>query len=189
MNILRKWLTRIATASFVLVAVAIVGLLVYQRFSDGPTGPLAGGPFKAGEIVEQPVADWAELEGSFEFELVGPGRSRTAGGVLVDDQLYITCDLGFVWSRLPAGTERNILRAIWWFKTWHKDAQEDGRIRIRKDGRIHTANIERIEDPVVVEALKTALEAEAREYFAPNELGPRPQVAPNDIWFFRVSQG
>jgi len=188
MHKLRTWFTRIALGLTVMVGVGIVGLIVYQQISDGPTGPLMGGTFSSGEIVETPVEDWLELEGDFEFELVGQGSSRTAGGILVDGDLYITCDLGFIWSRLPSGFQRNILNLIWVFKTWHEDALLDGRIRIRKDGRIHTATIEHIEDPQLIEALKISLEDLASEYFKPEGLGPRPTQEPNDIWFFRVKQ-
>jgi len=158
MRTLKTWLTRIALGLTAMVVVGLVVLIVYQRISDGPTGPLTGGVFSSGEIVEAPVEDWSELEGDFEFELVGQSSSRTAGGILVDGELYITCDLGFIWSRLPSGFSRNMLNLIWVFKTWHKKALLDGRIRIRKDGRIHTATIEHVEDPRVIEALKISLE-------------------------------
>ena len=150
--------------------------------------PLAGGPFKSGEQVTSPVVDWSLLAGDFEFELVAEQSARTAGGLLVDGDLYIPCDLGFVWSRLPQGISRNVLHVIWWFKTWHEKALQDGRVRIRKNGKVYPVTIERVQDPELVEQLKIVLEEEAREFFAPNPLGPRPQQAPNDIWFFRVSQ-
>ena len=142
---------------------------------------------RSGDVMAAPVHNWSLLEGDFEFELVGQQRSRTAGGIMLDGELYITCDLGFIWARLPAGTSRNILHTIWLFKTWHHRAVEDGRIRIRKDGRVYSANVQRVEDPAIVEQLKGAIETAAAEFFAPNPLGPRPAEPPNDIWFFRVS--
>ncbi len=186
MHKIKTWLTRIALGLTVMVVVGLVGLRVYQQISNGPTGPLMGGSFSSGEIVETPVEDWSELEGNFEFELVGQNSSRTAGGILVDGDLYITCDLGFIWSRSPPGFRRNIANLIWVLKTWHEEALLDGRIRIRKDGRIHTATIERVEDPQLIEALKISLED--MDYFKPEGLGPRPTQEPNDIWFFRVRQ-
>ncbi len=186
MDKLKLWLTRSLAGIAVLFGIAVVSLLVYQQFSDGPTGPLTGGSFRSGELVTTPVNDLSVLEGDFEFELVNQGTSRTAGGVLVDGNLYITCDLGFVWARLPSGMQRNVLHTIWAFKTWHKRAVEDGRIRIRKDGRIYNAMVQRVEDPALTEELKVALEQLAGEFFGPEGLGPRPVVAPNDIWFFRV---
>jgi len=188
MHNIKTWLTRIALGLTATIGVVLVGLLVYQQISDGPTGPLMGGTFSSGEIVEFPVEDWSKLEGDFEFELVGPGSSRTAGGILVDGNLYISCDLGFIWSRIPSGFQRNILNVIWIFKTWHEEALLDGRIRIRKDGRIHSATLEHVKDPHLIEALKVSLEDMASEYFEPEGLGSRPAQEPNDIWFFRVSQ-
>lgn len=185
---LQAWLKRSLLGLAGIVVVGLVSLLIYQRISDGPTGPLMGGSFSSGEVVEAPVEDWSAMAGDFEFELVGQGSSRTAGGILVDGNLYITCDLGFIWSRLPAGFQRNILNLIWVFKTWHKDALLDGRIRIRKDGRIHAATLELVEDPQLIEALKVSLEDLASKFFEPEGLGPRPSKEPNDIWFFRVNQ-
>ncbi len=187
MQNIKIWIRRIALSLGILIVTAITSILVYQRTSDGPTGPLTGGSFSSGELAATPVSDWSVLEGDFEFELVGQASSRTAGGLLLDGNLYISCDLGFVWSRLPPGTERNLLHLIWRFKTWHQHASLDGRIRIRKDGLIYTATMARVEDPELIERLKNALEVLAGEYFGPQGLGPRPLKEPNDIWFFRVN--
>lgn len=185
---IRVWVGRSALGLGALVLAGIITLLIYQRISDGPTGPLPGGPFTSGNLVSAPVTDWSPLEGDFEFELVGEQSSRTAGGLLVDGNLYISCDLGFIWSRLPEGLGRNVMHIIWWFKTWHGKALADGRVRIRKDGNIYPVTIERVTNPQQLELLKNNLEDLAAEFFAPNELGPRPVDPPNDIWFFRVSQ-
>ena len=166
----------------------LVSLLIYQRTSDGPTGPLPGGPFTSGNLVSSPVTDWSPLEGDFEFELVGEQSSRTAGGLLVEDNLYISCDLGFIWARLPDGLPKNLLHIIWWFKNWHEKALVDGRVRIRKDSVIYPVTIERVTDPQLLERLKSTLEVEAEKFFGANELGPRPVEPPNDIWFFQVRQ-
>ena len=81
-----------------------------------------------------------------------------------------------------------MLKVIWWFKNWHNKATEDGRVRIRKAGRIYPVTIERVVDPALIEALKTTVEAEAAAYFAPIEFAPRSPQPPNDMWFFRVTQ-
>jgi hypothetical protein len=185
---IRIWLGRIALGMGALILAGIVSLLTYQRFSDGPTGPLPGGPFTSGEVVSAPVTDWAPLAGDFEFELVGEKSSRTAGGLLVDGNLYISCDLGFIWARLPDGLPKNMLHTIWWFKTWHEKALSDGRVRIRKDGRIYSGDIERVQDPQRLAQLKRVLEDEAAKFFGPDALGPPAEQPPNDIWFFRVRQ-
>ncbi|NKC01289.1 MAG: hypothetical protein GKR90_22710 [Pseudomonadales bacterium] len=186
MNKLKTWLSRIGLGLTIMVFVVLVGLLVFQQVSNGPMGPLMGGTFRSGEVIETPVEDWSELEGSFEFELVGQNSSRNAGGIVVAGDLYITCDLGFIWSRSPPGLRRNIAKLIFMLKTWHEEALLDGRIRIRKDGRIHSGTVERVKDPQLIEELKNSLED--MDYFKPEGLGPRPTREPNDIWFFRVRQ-
>ena len=183
----QKWIRRVAATLGAVLIVGVLGMLTYQRISDGPTGPLTGGPFRTGEQVPAPIDSWDTLEGDFEFELVGARSSRTAGGILLDDALYITCDLGFIWNRLPAGTGRNILHIIWWFKTWHENAQLDGRIRIRKDGKIYPANIVLVTDLNNIQRLKRSMEDLAKEFFAPNQMGPRPKQEPNEVLFFRVT--
>jgi len=188
MSTAKKWALRLLLGVVAALIVGLMALLIYQSLSDGPSGPLAGGPFKTGEEIEARIENWALLEGEFEFELVSQKSSRTAGGVLFGGDLYITCDLGFVWSRLPSGIERKTLYVIWLFKTWHKRAVADNRIRIRKNGRIYRANIDLVKDPMTIAGLKDELEKLASEYFQPAGLGPRPEQPPSDIWFFRVRQ-
>ena len=181
-----KWVKWLVSMVVGLIVLSVIGILIAQRVSDGPMGPLTGSSFTSGEWVNEPPQDWSVLNGDFEFELVGEGTSRTAGGVMLGDQVYITCDLGFIWSRLPDGLARNMLHVIWWFKDWHLKAEQDGRVVIRKDGRLYPVMITRVQDPEVIEGLKVTLEELAAGYFAPTELGPRPTEAPNDIWFFSV---
>ncbi|XOV84140.1 MAG: hypothetical protein ACFHXK_03270 [bacterium] len=185
---IRAWIGRGLFGVATCLVLAIVCVLVYQQISDGPAGPLPGGPFSSGTLISTPVTDWSPLEGGFEFELVEQQSSRTAGGILLDGNLYISCDLGFIWARLPEGLPKNMLHVIWWFKNWHEKALLDGRVRIRKDGKIYPVTIERVTDLQLLENLKSALEAEAETFFSPNALGPRPMQSPNDIWFFRVRQ-
>ncbi len=170
-----------------VVVVAIVGLLIAQRVSDGPMmGFIQGGPFKTGEIVETPVQDWSfAADQEFEFELVGPGTSRTAGVVMHDGVGYISCDLGFLWNRLE-GSSTSVLRLIYLFKTWHHDAEEDGRAVIRVGGKRYPVYLERVTDPALVDELKTQMEALAAGYLGTGPLPPPPPEPPNDIWFFRV---
>ncbi len=186
MQKISRWMLRLLLVGAGLIVVLIAGIMIYQPFSDGPNGPLAGGEFRTGEPTQ--IHDWSDLDGDFEFELVGQGTSRTAGGITLDGQLYISCDLGFVWSRLPSGVARHMLHVIWIFKDWHHDALQDGRIRIRKNGRIYDAHIELEQNPEVIEGLKVRIETLAADFFAPNEIGPRPTQEPNDIWFFKVTQ-
>ena len=174
---------RVMIITFAVLLGIWIAILVYQRFSDGPTGPLTGGPFRSGEPGSLKGLD--ELDGDFEFELSGFGTTRTAGGIVVDDSLYITCDLGFLWNRLPFGVPRYMLHVIWWFKDWHEKAQLDGRVRIRKRDQVYSGNILLVEDQEKIAALKTALEGRAKKYLG-GEIGPRPAETPNDVLFFSV---
>jgi len=169
-----------------LIVVAVVGLLIAQRVSDGPMmGFIQGGPFESGELVDTPVSDWSfAANQEFEFELVGPGTSRTAGVVMHDGVGYISCDLGFIWNRLEDAST-SVLRLIYLFKTWHHDAEADGRAVIRVGGKRYPVYLERVTDSTLVGALKAQMEELAAGYLGAT-LGPPPAEPPNDIWFFRV---
>ena len=102
-----------------------------------------------------------------------------------EGKAYMTCDLGFMWNRLE-GQQRLILQLIYVFKDWHRNAVEDGRARLRIDGKIYKADFVKVEDPELEGVLRSKLEELARELFAPAELGPPPEEEPNDVWFFRM---
>jgi hypothetical protein len=168
-----------------LVVVAIVALLIAQRVSDGPMGFVQGGPFKTGEWVTTPIEDWSfAANREVAFELVKPGTSRTAGVVMHDGVGYISCDLGFLWNRLP-GASTSVLRLIYLFKTWHHEAEADGHAVIRVDGKRYPVYLVRVTDPTLVGELKTEMEGLAAGYLG-TTLPPPPAEPPNDIWFFRV---
>lgn len=168
-----------------VVIVAAGALLIAQRVSDGPMSFVQGGPFETGEWVETPVDDWGfAADKELEFELAGPGTSRTAGVMMHDGVGYITCDLGYIWNRLE-GASTSILRLIYLFKTWHHDAEADGRAVIRVDGKRYPVHLVRVTEPGLVTELKAQLETLAASYFG-GPLPPPPAEEPNDIWFFRI---
>ena len=104
-----RWLGRSAIAFVILVTVLIAAVLIAQRVSDGPMGPLQGGSFRSGELIPGPVANWSFVEqatGLPEIELVAPQTSRIAGLMLNEGKLYIPCDLGFMASREVCGATR-----------------------------------------------------------------------------------
>ena len=182
--VILKWFAGGVTA---LAVLAVIGLLIAQRVSDGPMAFVQGGPFTTGEVVEEKVTDWSfAVDREIEFELVGFGTSRIAGFIMLDGVAYMTCDLGFIWNRLEPGVGRTLLNLIYIFKDWHLDAVADGRARLRIDGEtIYNTQFVKVEDPETIEALKVRIEALAAEYFG-GEIGPRPAESPNDIWFFRM---
>lgn len=181
-----KFVKYFAAALLILIIATILSILVIQRFSDGPIEPMQGGPFKTGEVITEPVTDWSFAAGrNVEFELVGPGTSRVAGFIMHDGQAYMTCDLGFIWNRFEDSSQRRILQTLYIFKRWHKDAQEDGRARIRTEGRIYPTYFVKVTDPELNSALRGKLEALAQEYFS-TPLPPAPVQPPDDVWFFRM---
>lgn len=61
----------------------------------------------------------------------------------------------------------------------------DGPVEFLQGGSFKTEFV-KVEDPELISALKAKLEDLAREFVAPQELGPPPAEPPNDIWFFRM---
>ncbi len=186
-----RWLGRSAIAFAILVIVLIVAVLIAQRVSDGPMGPLQGGSFRSGELVPGPVANWLFVEqttGMPEIELVAPQTSRIAGLMLNDGQLYIPCDLGFMANRSwGSSTTLWFGRAMSVLKRWHIDAVEDGRVVIRLDGKRYGGQVTKVIDPDLVAALRAQVEQMAKDFGGLESLPPAPTEEPNDIWFFHVA--
>ncbi len=186
MNTTITWLRYILIGFAILVLALIASVLIAQRVSDGPMGPLQGGSFETGEFVTAAVDDWSFADGKdLEFELVGTGTSRLTGLMVHNGDLYIPCDLGFMWGRFE-GRTRFILNTIYVFKTWHLKAEKDGRVVLRIDGKRYEGYAVKVTDPTLVASLKAQLEEMARGWLAPAILAPAPTEGPRDIWFFRV---
>ena len=182
-----RWLRYLGIAVVGLVTLLATGVLVWQKASDGPYGPVQGGSFETGEIVSEPVTDWslpAEGVGEIQFELVGFGTARTTGAMIHDGEFYIPCDLGYMWGRFE-GRTRFILNVLYVFKHWHTDAEEDGRAILRIDGKLYPGELVRVTDPVLDGTLRHEIETMAERWIAPAVLAPAPTEPPNDIWFFR----
>jgi hypothetical protein len=121
-----------------------------------------------------------------ELELSGPGTSRWVGIMQREGELFVPCDLGFMWGRF-SGTQRHVLHLIYVFKHWHEDALSDGRAVLRIDGTRYAGQAERVTDPALVAALRAQLEEMGRQWVAPEPLAPPPSEGPRDIWFFRIT--
>ena len=143
----------------------------------------------AGELVTERPVDWnaalPEGLGEIELQLVSTGKSRITGAFVHDGELYIPCDLGFIWRRVPDPSSRRILHTIWLFKDWHERAAEDGRAMLRVDGKRYEATLTRFEDPELEAVFRARLEAAAGEYFGGD--GIRPGGDPKLMWFFKVT--
>jgi hypothetical protein len=185
---LLRWLG-IALGALVATFVALViGIGVLARFSDGPIGPFPGGPLLAGSLVSERDVDWSFLEegeGTVEFQLVEPPRSRTVGTLVHEGQLYVPCDLGFFWRRAPFPV-RGMLFVMSVFKRWHEEALRDGRVVLRTDGKRYERQAVRVTDPELFATLSSQMQAGAAEAFQePAERWNLPPD-PDAIWFFRM---
>lgn len=195
----RRWLriSLISVAAAVVLGYAAFKVLQYR--SDGPLNAMVpGGPLRAGELVARTDIDWARELGAaarcddddcpydpVELQLENPPLSRYTGIMVHAGELYVPCDLGYMWGRFD-GTQRRVLQLIYLFKTWHQDALADGRAVLRINGRRYERQAVRVTDPARVDALKRQLEDMARVWVAPEPLAPAPTDGPRDIWFFRM---
>jgi hypothetical protein len=183
MRILRN----LSIAVAVLVVLLVAAVLVVQRVSDGPLGPISGGPLRSGELVTERDVDWSVANGrTIELQLVEPPGSRVTGAMVHEGQLYVPCDLGFLWRRVPSTRFRWILATIYRFKHWHEDALRDGRVVLRVAGKRYERQAVRVTDPELLTTLRAKLEAGAREFFAPQGGLLGVPGDPEAIWFFRI---
>lgn len=188
----RRW-GFVARVIGLVVLVLIGGVFIAQRVSDGPLNAmLPGGPLRAGTLASNDaslakhlVTRSADTMDPIELQLVDPPTSRYTGIMLHDGQVYVPCDLGYMWGRFE-GRQRTMLHVIYLFKDWHEDALEDGRVVVRVDGVRYEGQAVRVTNPVLDAALRAQLETMAARFVAPDPLPPAPTEPPNDIWFFRI---
>lgn len=152
-----RWLLR----GLAVLVIALLVVAVLARRSDGPLGPLAGGPLVAGEPVSEPV-DWAFVEDvdTVELQLLEPPRSRTVWVVLHEGAAYIPCGLpGF---------------RLW--KQWPHEAVEDGRAVLRSEGRLYRGSLVKVEDAALH---RTVADLVAAKY------GVDAEFDTETLWLFR----
>ncbi len=148
----------------VILVAAIACLAVAARFTDGPVGPLQGGPLVAGRLVEGPVRDWSFVEpvGEIELQLLNPARSRTTWIVFHDGSAYIPCGLPNF--------------RLW--KQWPHQARADGRAVVRIEGDRYRVNLSRTEDAEVQRALREKLRGKY----------PEGAVYSGEVWYFELGE-
>ena len=175
---------RVATVIFASLLMATPGGC---SFLDGPIGGIPGGPLHTGPRVSEPVVDWSFADNRrIELQLVEPPTSRTTGLWLHEGQLYVPCDLGFMWRRIPAYRPSHWMASLWFrFKRWHTDALRDGRVVLRIDGKRYERQAVLVTDPEVIAALSLRFEKWGEKAFS-FPLGEAPTDDPKDIWFFRM---
>lgn len=102
-----------------LFAVLAGGALLLPR-ADGPVFVFAGGPLRAGELVDIASLDWAVLDRlhELELEIVGASSSRTLWFNVYEGVPYVGCDLDCVGGMLAR---------------WPQQIELDDRVVIRID--------------------------------------------------------
>ena len=170
MKIARKLLMVIGVLVLIPV-VAIAALSVSARNSDGPSGVFAGGRLVAGELVTGPEPDWTFVRdySTVEFQLLDPVRSRTTWIMEHEGRIFI-----------PSGYMNSFLGKVW--KHWPKEAEEDGRVLLRVDGKLYERQMVRIRD----EAVATPVLSELGRKYVGGAPIPFQQVASGDIWLFEL---
>ena len=158
-----------------LVVVAVIGvaaLLIGARFSDGPLEIIAGGPFQSGEKYAGPEPDWQDLVdiNTVEFQLLDPERSRTTWIAVHDGRIFI-----------PSG-----YMTTWWGKIWKQwpiEAEKDGRVILRAEGKLYDRNLVRIKSGPELEPVLAEL---GRKYGGGPPM-PMEAISSDYLWIFEVA--
>jgi len=151
---------------FLLVALGIAAIAIVAvaaRFHDGPLGPIPGGPFR-GTTLDAALLDPVEAgrENTIEIEVGQPDPlTRTTWVLAQDGALFI-----------PAGGAP--------YKRWPKQAETDGRMRVRVGGRVFPVSATRVTDPSTLHTLRKAV---AEKYDVKAEEGG---AMAESSWFFRL---
>ena len=137
-------------------------------------------------MLEQDV-DWSFIpEESYlaALQLIEPGSSRIVGLFVEEGQLFVGADLGFIFGRF-SGPNRWMAQFIYLFKSWHQDAVHDGRVMLRVAGKRYERQLERVEEPKLLNRLRSRYE-KIVQLAITHELPEAPTAGPRDIWFFRI---
>lgn len=167
-----KLVLRIFGGLVLVLLVAVATVLLGARFADGPLEIIVGGPFKSGTPHSGPEPDWSFVKDiqTIELQSVEPARSRTTWVLYHDGRAYIPCGyMDSTWGR------------IW--KQWPIEAERDGRVIARIDGKLYDRYLVRIKD----KAVRAPVIAELfRKYIG--------QTAPEDtaatqkaLWIFELA--
>jgi len=157
------------------LVVLIAGVIVAARFHDGPLGgPLAivaAGPFDSGVPHTGPEPDWSFLRdyATVEFQLLEPPRSRTTWIMEHDNRIFIVSGYMNTWYG-----------KIW--KHWPAEAEADGRIILRVDGRVYEREMRRVLGGSIVEPVLAEL---SRKYVGGATI-PVSEITSGNIWMFEL---
>ncbi len=167
-----KLFAKIVMGLVLAIAVTVAAVLIGARFADGPLEIIAGGPFTSGELQTKPPADWSFVKDieTIEFQSLEPPRSRTVWVLAHEGRMFIPCGyMDSTWGR------------IW--KQWPIEAERDGRIITRIDGKLYNQNLVRIQDGPLLEPLLTEL---SRKYAGGQPI-PLEAVTSGTLWLFELT--
>jgi|TARA_B100001750_G_scaffold58979_1_gene46705 hypothetical protein len=169
MSIIKRLLT-IVVCLLLIPATAVVTAAVKQRFADGPNRFFSGGPLIAGAMHMGSEPDWSFVNDitTIELQLVEPPRSRRIWTVEHEGKLY-------VWSGYMGTTVGR------WWKSWPRQAEQDGRAVLRIDGNRYERQLVRITSG---DALDGICKAITDKY--PSET-TRAAVETGGVWLFEAA--
>ena len=167
-----KLFAKIVLGLVLAITAAVAAVLIGARFADGPLEIIAGGPFSTGELQSTAPVDWSfvrDIE-TIEFQSLEPPRSRTVWVLAHEGRMFIPCGyMNSTWGR------------IW--KQWPVEAERDGRIITRIDGKLYNQSLVRIQDGPILEPLL----AEMSRKYAGGQPIPVEVVTSGAFWFFEVT--
>lgn len=152
-----------------LVVLAFGAVLLAARWHDGPLGIVAGGALASGAWNADPAADlrFAHDVPTIEFQLLSPVRSRTTWVVEHEGRLFI-----------PSGYMNGVLGKIW--KHWPHEAEQDGRVVVRIDGKRYARTLVRYRGGPESAAVLAEL---SRKYGMP---ATQASLDSGDLWLFEL---
>ena len=167
-----KMIIKILLGLVLVIVVGIGVLMVVARSSDGPLAIVAGGPFSSGELYSGPEPSWSELVdiATVEFQSLDPARSRTTWIAVHDGRIFIPCGyMTTTWGR------------IW--KQWHIEAERDGRVILRANGKLYNRNLVRIKAGPEIEPIL----AELGRKYGDGSPFPVEAVTSDYLWIFEMT--
>ena len=167
-----KLALRILGGLILAVVLVVAGVFVGARFSDGPLAIVAGGAFSTGEPYTGPEPDWSFAKDfdTIEFQSLNPVRSRTTWSMTHEGRIFIPCGyMTTTWGR------------IW--KQWPIEAEKDGRVIARIDGKLYDRMLVRINEGPILEPIL----AELGRKYAGGEPVPAEAVTSGYLWIFELA--
>ena len=167
-----KLFAKVVLGVVLAITAAVAAVLVGTRFADGPLEIIAGGPFTTGELQTTAPVDWSfvrDIE-TIEFQSLEPPRSRTVWVLVHEGRLFIPCGyMNSTWGR------------IW--KQWPIEAERDGRIITRIDGKLYNQSLVRIQEGPMLDPLVAEL---SRKYMGGQPI-PDEAVTTGIQWLFELT--